>query len=134
MQLALYMASYRTRWAALSSHNSWIFFRLYKGTEGNNAFLTFSSVVSLHPIEGEGNSSRTKPLRAFLGMLVATARDIAVRRAVGVHYGEAEEVVLVEAFPEGDDVGGWRWGLGTADCEGQCYGCDCHSGIGFHYS
>ena len=72
------MASHHTQWAALSCHNRWIFFRLHKATGGNNAYLSFSSVVSLRPNTSEDTSSRTRPLRAFLGMLVATACDVEV--------------------------------------------------------
>ncbi|KAL5492646.1 hypothetical protein ACEPAI_4093 [Sanghuangporus weigelae] len=98
-KLALYMASYRARWAALTCHNEWVFFRLHAGTEQVQPYLTFSPVVSLRT----GPDDRIKPLQAFLGMLIAIARNIDV--VSGTDLGQRLEEVPENEYEDTDEEG-----------------------------
>ncbi|OCB87652.1 hypothetical protein A7U60_g5178 [Sanghuangporus baumii] len=96
-KLALYMALYRVRWAALTCHNEWVLFRLHTGTEQVQPYLSFSPVVSLRT----GPDDRTKPLRAFWGMLIATAWNIDV--VSGADLGQRLKAVPENEYENADE-------------------------------
>ncbi|KAH8111575.1 hypothetical protein DFH11DRAFT_1791681 [Phellopilus nigrolimitatus] len=64
------MASWKTEWLFLTSHNHWIIFRLHRGglrSPDEQPYLTYSPMLS---IEGE-----TRAFRAFLGALLAAVNE-----------------------------------------------------------
>ena len=64
------MGAHQTEWGVLTSHDKWLFFRLHKATNQQQAYVTFSSV--------EEQSNNTRPFRALLGMLLAAEYKIHV--------------------------------------------------------
>ncbi|KAH8103235.1 hypothetical protein DFH11DRAFT_1521133 [Phellopilus nigrolimitatus] len=68
LNAALHMASWRTEWLFLTSHNHWIIFRLHPDDE--RPYVTYSPMLSM--------KDETRPFRAFLGSLLASAGKVVV--------------------------------------------------------
>ena len=72
MQLCIYMVAHKVHWAAVTSHDKWIFFRLHPDLNGDppKPYISFSTV--------EAQENNTRPFRALLAMMLATTENLNV--------------------------------------------------------
>ena len=66
------MAAHKVHWAALTSHDKWVFLRLHPDLDGNppEPYVSFSTA--------ELQRDNTRPFRALFAMMLATTCDLSV--------------------------------------------------------